>query len=162
MSDNGADNGRDPSGRFGKGNPGGPGGARKRSFVLREAAESAITPEHVAALMRKALRMGLEGNLTAMRLVLDRSCGRPADVATSAEPLDLALPPMGTAKECSAALEQVTAALCEGRMNLDAARTLVELIAARIKGIEVLEVEQRLLAIEESLKTVDLGPRRRI
>ena len=160
MSDNGADNGRDPSGRFGKGNPGGPGGARKRSFVLREAAESAITPEHVQALMRKALRMGLEGNLTAMRLVLDRSCGRPADVATSAEPLDLALPPMGTAKECSAALEHVAAALCEGRMNLDAARTLVELIAARIKGIEVLEVEQRLLATERSFDAVELDQRR--
>ena len=161
MSDNGADNGRDPSGRFGKGNPGGPGGARKRSFVLREAAESAITPEHVAALMRKALRMGLEGNLTAMRLVLDRSCGRPADVATSAEPLDLALPPMGTAKECSAALEQVTAALCEGRMSLDAARTLVELIAARIKGIETLEIEQRLQAIERSLDADEPGSGRR-
>ena len=111
MNGEGTDGERQANGRFAKGNPGGPGGARKRSFVLREAAESAITPEHVAALMRKALRMGLEGNLTAMRLVLDRSCGRPADVATSAEPLDLALPPMGTAKECSAALEQVANAL---------------------------------------------------
>ncbi len=161
MIDHGEDNGRDPSGRFGKGNPGGPGGARKRSFVMREAAETAITPEHVQALMRRALRLGLEGDLGAMRLVLDRVCGRPADVSTAAEPLDFALPSMKTAKECNAALEQVAAGLCDGRMNLDAARILVELITARIKGIETLEVEQRLLAIEQSLKTVDLGPRRR-
>jgi hypothetical protein len=157
----GTDGERQANGRFAKGNPGGPGGARKRSFVLREAAENAITPEHVAALMRKALRMGLEGNLTAMRLVLDRSCGRPADVATSAEPLDLALPPMGTAKECSAALEQVASALCEGRVSLDAAHTLVDLIAARIKGIETLEIEQRLLALERSFDAVELDQRRR-
>ena len=161
MIDHSADNERDFSGRFAKGNPGGPGGARKRSFVMREAAEEAITPEHVAALMRKALRLGLEGDLSAIRLVLERVCGRPADVSTAAEPLDLALPSMKTAKECNAALEQVATALCEGRMNLDAARTLVELIAARIKGIEPLEIEQRLLAIEESLKTVEPGPRRR-
>ena len=161
MSGDGADNGRDPSGRFGKGNSGGPGGARKRSFVMREAAEGAISIEHVQALMRRALRSGLEGDLGAMRLVLDRVCGRPADVSTAAEPLDLALPPMGTAKECNAALEQVATALCEGRMNLDAARTLVELIAARIKGIETLEIEQRLLEIERSLDSVDPGPRRR-
>lgn len=161
MNGEGTDGERQANGRFAKGNPGGPGGARKRSFVLREAAENAITPEHVAALMRKALRMGLEGNLTAMRLVLDRSCGRPADVATSAEPLDLALPAMGTAKECSAALEQVANALCEGRVSLDAAHTLVDLIAARIKGIETLEIEQRLLALERSFDAVELDQRRR-
>ncbi len=155
MSDHGADNGRDPSGRFGKGNPGGPGGARKRSFVMREAAETAITPEHVAALMRRALRMGLEGDLAAIRTVLDRVCGRPADVSTSAEPLDFKLPPLGTAKECSTALEQVAAALCEGRMNIDDARTLIELITARLKAIETVEMEQRIAELERAMNTVE-------
>ena len=93
--------------------------------------------------------------------VLDPSCGRPPDVATSAEPLDLALPAMGTAKECSAALEQVASALCEGRVSLDAAHTLVDLVAARIKGIETLEIEQRLLALERSFDAVELDQRRR-
>ena len=46
---------------------------------LRGAAEDAITPDHVAAMARKATRMGLEGDLSAMRLVFERTCGRVAD-----------------------------------------------------------------------------------
>jgi len=51
VSDRTNENGRDHGGRFAKGNPGGPGGPRKRSFELRRAAEEAVTPEHVQALV---------------------------------------------------------------------------------------------------------------
>src|SRR5690606_37661206 len=90
--DNNTSNGRDERGRFTFGNPGGRGGPRRRSSELRRAAEDAITPEHVAAMVRKATRMGLEGNLTAMRLVFERTCGRAADAPIEAEPLGISLP----------------------------------------------------------------------
>lgn len=161
MSESAAPNGRSPSGQFAKGNPGGPGGARSRSFVLRQAAEHAITPEHIEALMRKALRMGLEGNLTALRFVIERACGRPADVAISAEPLDFSVPSLLTAAECNVALELVASALCEGRLNRDAAQVLIELIHARIKAIEVADLERRLLELEARFETVEPFGRRR-
>ncbi len=74
MTDSGENNERDERGRFAVGNPGGPGGPRRRTSELRRAAEEAITPEYVAAMVRKATRMGLEGNLAAMRLVFERTC----------------------------------------------------------------------------------------
>ncbi|MBI5853035.1 MAG: hypothetical protein HZB39_18650 [Planctomycetes bacterium] len=161
MTKGAAPNGRSPSGQFAKGNAGGPGGTRQRSFVLRQAAEHAITPEHIEALMRKALRMGLEGDVRAIRLVLEWTCGRPAEVATNAEPLDFAMPPLQTAAQCNAALEFVAAALCEGRLNRDAAQVLIELIHARIKAIEVADLERRLLELEARFETVEPFGRRR-
>ena len=86
MTDGGENTGRDNRGRFMVGNAGGPGVPRRRTFELRRAAEEAITPEHVAATVRKATRMGLEGDLAAMRLVFDRTCGRATEASVDAEP----------------------------------------------------------------------------
>ena len=42
MTDTNEDNGRDERGRFTLGNPGGPGGPRRRASELRRAAEEAV------------------------------------------------------------------------------------------------------------------------
>ncbi len=47
---------RDHRGRFAAGNQGGPGRRRGHANALRRAAEEAISPEHVAAIMRRATR----------------------------------------------------------------------------------------------------------
>ena len=48
------ESGRDRTGRFAKGNQGGPGRPRGSGNALRRAAEEAVTPEHVAAIIRRA------------------------------------------------------------------------------------------------------------
>ncbi len=152
----GADNaGRDTNGRFAAGNPGGPGGPRRRSSELRRAAEEAITPEHVAAMIRKATRMGLEGNLTAMRLVLERTSGRAAEAPVDIEPLGISLPRLRTAADCNTAIEQLVDAICQGRVDRDAAKLLIDAIQARLKAIEVNELETRLADLESAAKVVD-------
>src|SRR5262245_37095435 len=107
MTDGGDTSGRDDKGRFTNGNPGGRGGPRRRPSELRRAVEDAITPEHMFALIRKALRMGLEGNLAAMRLVFERTCGRAAEASNDGEPLEFGLPRMRSAADCSLALERI-------------------------------------------------------
>jgi hypothetical protein len=52
---------------------------RTAAVKSSSAAQEAITPEHVAALMRVAPRHGLQGNLAAIRLLLDRARGRVPD-----------------------------------------------------------------------------------
>ena len=99
MTEGSETNDRDERGRFAAGNPGGPGGSRRRPSELRRAAEEAITPEHVAAMVRKATKMGLEGNLGAMRLVFERTCGRSAQAPVEAEPIDLSIPQARAGKE---------------------------------------------------------------
>lgn len=132
------------------GNPGGRGGSRRRAFELRRAAEEAVTAEHVAALVRKATRMGLEGNLMAMRLVLERVCGRAAEAPMEAEPLDISLPRLKTAADCSLALEKLVDGVCDGTIDRGAAQTLVAVVQARLRALETTEFEKRLAQLERS------------
>jgi hypothetical protein len=154
VTDGASSNGRDQRGRFATGNAGGPGGSRKRAFVLRRAAEEAITEEHIQVMMRKALRMALEGNLSAMRFVMERVVGRAAEAPAEAEAVDLTLS-LRTAADCSAAIEKLAQGICQGSLDCDVARVLIDAIQTRLKAIEVNELEERLANLEKSLGTVD-------
>jgi hypothetical protein len=111
--------------------------------------------------MRRALRMALEGNLSAMRFVMERVCGRAAEAPVEAEPPGIALPPLRTAADCNLALQRVADAICKGAMDLQVAKTLTDVIHARLKAIEVTEIEQRLTELEKATDMVDGPPRPR-
>lgn len=162
MSDRSTDNGRGDGGRFLKGNPGGPGGPRKRSFELRRAAEDAVTPEHVQALMRRAVRLGLEGNVLAIRFVLDRVAGRPAEAPADVVPSGITVPPLRTVDDCNRALDQLTDGLCQGTIDRDTAAVLIEVVQTKIKAIEAGELETRINDLEDAAAAtgVRLRPRR--
>jgi len=146
---------RDDRGRFAAGNPGGPKGPRRRASDLRRAAEEAISPDHVQALMRKATRMGLEGNLSAARLVLDRACGRAAEAAPEPEPLPFTLPRLRTAEDCGKALERLVQGICHGTIEREVAQTLISAVQARLKSIETVEFEKRIEGLELAAKQAE-------
>ena len=151
MTENTGDNtGRDANGRFTQGNPGGPGGARRRPSALQRAAEEAITPEHVQAMLRKATRMALEGNLTAMRLVLERTTGRAPESPVDVEPLGIALPKLQTAADCNVALERLIAGIVDGKVDRETAKLLIDAVHTRLRVLEVTEMETRLAELERS------------
>jgi hypothetical protein len=152
---------RDPQGRFTQGNPGGPGRPPGRGTVLRRAAEEAITPEHVAAIIRKATRMALEGNPAAMRLVLERVCGRAPDAPADGTPIYLPLPQLRTAANCALAIDRLAEAICDGRVDRDGAKVMLDVIQARLKAIEVNDLEERLAELEKQAANVDFGTGRR-
>ena len=145
MTDN---TGRDANGRFTQRNPGGPGGARRRPSDLRRAAEEAITPEHVQAMMRKAARMALEGNLTAMRLVLERTTGRAPETPMDVEPIRIQLPRLQTAAHCNTAIERLFDGIVKGEVDRESAKLLIDTIQARLKVLEVTSLEERLAELE--------------
>lgn len=157
MEDGSKSRGRDERGRFTVGNPGGPGGSRRRAFALRRAVEEAISADHVGAMIRKATRMGLEGNLSAMRFVLDRVCGRPAEAAKEPEAVAVAIPQLRTAADCHLAVERLINAIVQGAVDRDVAKLLIEAIQARLKAIEVQEFEERLAALERASEDVGQG-----
>jgi len=95
--------------------------------------------------------MALEGNLPAARLVYERTCGRTAEAPAEAEPVDLVMPRMRTAVDCSLALERIVDAICKGTIDRDTATTL-------IAAIEVSELEQRLGELEQTAATSELRP----
>src|SRR5262245_36307109 len=159
MADGAGSNGHDAQGRFTAGNPGGPGGSRRRASELRRAAEDAITPEHIQAMIRKATRLGLEGNLAAMRLVFERTSGRAAEAPLEAEPLGISLPRLRTAADCSAAIERLVEGICKATVDRDTAKVLIDALQTRLKAIEVTELEERLAELERRAGTVEGGPR---
>lgn len=148
--------GRDRNGRFTAGNAGGPGGPRRRAFTLQETAAEAITEEHLQAMLRKAAAMGLQGNLSAMRFVFDRVCGKPPEVRPDAEPLGITLPPMRTAAECNLAVEALVGGICEGKVEREMAKLLIDAVQARLRSLEVHELEERLADLEESAAKVEM------
>jgi hypothetical protein len=150
---------RDDNGRFAAGNAGGPGRPKGRGQELQRAAQEAITPEHVAALMGVALRHGLQGNLGAIRLVLERACGRVPDAVAEAAALDVALPNLRTASACALAIDKITAAITAGTIELPTAKALTDIVLARMKAIELNDLEQRLVELEKQASTVDFGRR---
>lgn len=160
MADGGNNHGRDERGRFTVGNPGGPGGSRRRAFMLRRAAEEAVTPEHIEAMIRKATRMGLEGNLSAMRFVLDRVCGRAAEAPKEPEAVPVAMPRLGTAADCNLAIGRLIDGIVQGTVDREAAKLLIDAIQTRLKAIEVTELDERLASLEQAADAVGPGPRR--
>lgn len=153
--------GRDERGRFKPGNQGGPGGPHRHAAELRRAAQEAITPTHVDALMRKALRQGLEGNLSASRFVMEQAAGRPPDAPTAVDPIPLTLPPLETAADCNLAMGRLIEGVVDRSIAGDDAWLLLDAIKTRLKAIEVTEVEQRLAALETITDAVEHSRGRR-
>jgi hypothetical protein len=158
VAEGASNEGRDAHGRFAAGNPGGPGGPRRRAHELRRASEEAVTPDHLRALIRKALLLGLAGDLAAIRFVVERTCGRPAEAPIEATPLGFTLPKLQSAADCNAAVEQLMAAFCSGAVDRETAKVLNDTIQTRLKAIELTDVERRLAELEKTA-TIVKGPR---
>jgi hypothetical protein len=110
--------------------------------------------------MRKALRMGLEGNLSAMRFVVERTCGKAPDAPPIGIPLDIQPPKLRTAGDCTLAIQKVTDAICAGTLDLLHGKVLLDAIATQAKLIEVGELEARLTELEKQASVVDFRAHR--
>lgn len=90
-SPNGSVGQRDASGRFARGNAGGPGNPyAKQVGALRSAMIGAVTPDDLAAVMAKLVTLAKAGSVPAIREVLDRTLGKPvqADLIERIEELE--------------------------------------------------------------------------
>jgi hypothetical protein len=86
-----ANNGRARSGRFAKGNPGGPGRPRGLDFRSVVAAHAELTGSSIEAAIIEVfdalLRQASEGDVAAAKLLIDRLCGKDDSLATTEPPL---------------------------------------------------------------------------
>ena len=131
--------GRSPDGRFTTGNRGRPAGARNRATL---AAEELLDGEG-EKLIRKAVALALKGNVTCLRLCLDRLLPPRRD-----RPVHFAIPNLNSAADASAAMAAITTAVAEGDLTPAEAAELSRVIEAYVKAIEATEIERRLKALE--------------
>ena len=87
-------NGRDESGRFLPGNPGGPGNPHAAQVGrLRSALLGAVTPEDMRAVSLALVEKARDGDIASARVLFDRVLGKPieADLIARLEAIEEAV-----------------------------------------------------------------------
>ena len=122
------------------GNPAGkaPGTRHK----VTQAVEALLEGQH-EALTRKAVEKALEGDMTAMRLCLDRIAPPRKDA-----PVAFALPPIRTAADTVAASSALLDAVAAGDVTPDEAGRVMALLSAHKALVETGDLESRIEALE--------------
>lgn len=134
--------GRDERGRFGPGNQGRPRGARHRATVAAEA----LLDGQAEALTRKCVEIALAGDMTAMRLCLERILP-----ARKGRLVQVDLPLVQTPSDALRASSAIVDAVASGRLTPDEGGALAGLVEAQRRAIETVELEKRLHVVEQRL-----------
>jgi hypothetical protein len=133
------------------GNPAGrpPGARNKRSLV-----SDAMFEGEADALVRRAVDQGLNGDLRAIRLILDR-----LEPARKDRYIDMPLPPITCAKDSVVAFETIATAVTQGELTPLEANAVSGFLDRHIRAIEAATFEDRLTKLEQEAKPVaDAGP----
>lgn len=142
MTDKPRNNGRTTDGRFTKGNPGRPLGARHKATLAAEA----ILDGEAEALTRKAVEKALEGDASALRLCLERIVPVRKD-----RPIAFGLPKIESAAESAKLLSALLGAVAAGEVTPAEAGEISKLIEGYVKTLETSDLEVRLKALEERI-----------
>jgi hypothetical protein len=127
---------------FEPGNPGKPKGARNKTTLAVEA----LLDGEADKLARKAIDMALAGDVTALRLCLERVAPARKD-----RPIMVDLPPLDTTHDVSAASAALINSVAEGQLTPFEAAQIAKLFEAHVHAIELTEVCRRLTNLEETL-----------
>ncbi len=137
----GPNTGRSADGTFAPGNPGKPKGARHRSTL----AAQALLDGESEALTRKAVSMALEGDVTALRLCLERITPPRRDT-----PVTFDLPVMRSLRDAASAAAAIIAAVAAGDLTPTEGTHVMALIDSFRRTLEVTEIEERIANLERA------------
>jgi len=141
MADNGA---RKQRGRpWPKGVSGNPAGKPKGTRHKATMAAQALLDGEAEALTRRAIEMALDGDIAALRLVLERLVPPRRDA-----PLAIDLPPVVTAADAATAMSQLVAAVSAGTITPAEAQAVAGLIEQHRRTLETTELERRIAELE--------------
>jgi hypothetical protein len=123
------------------GNPAGrPPGARNRRTIV----SAAMLEGEADALVRRAIDQGLDGDLRAIRLILDRLEPAPKD-----RPIDFEMPPVAKAQDSIAAFGAISSAVAKGELTPLEAKALSTHLDCQVRAIERATFEERLEKLEK-------------
>jgi hypothetical protein len=133
-----------PRGRFKpghSGNPAGrPAGSRNRVTALALRMMDAEAEPIIAA----AIKAAKGGDVTAIKLVLDRVAPMSRNRTVS-----FRMPRIDTAADLGEAMGAILQAAADGELSPDEATSIASLIETRRRAIETVELERRIIALEE-------------
>jgi hypothetical protein len=125
---------------FEPGNRGKPKGTRHKVTMAVEA----LLEGEAERLTRKAIEKALEGDLTALRLCLDRICPVRRD-----RPVAFELPTLRSTSDAVLAMSAVTAGIAEGEITPSEAGELSKLVDVYTRTLLATELEARVANLEK-------------
>ena len=134
-----------PGNTFGKGRPQ---GSKSKAQIALEA----VGFEYAESVFMKTLQLALQGDLGAIKLILDRVY--PVRKGTR---LKLDLPPMTDIFSLNAAYTQVTDLLSKGDISAEEALGIAHVLELRRKTFETLDLKQQLDEVKEQLLALKKG-----
>ena len=103
------------------------------------------------ALTRKAIELAQDGDLTALKLCLERICP-----PRKSRPINIDLPDVKTSEGVSLAQTSVVQAVGEGEITPEEGQVLSNILESRRKSIESEDHERRLYELESRMGKVKL------
>lgn len=134
-------NGQRTDGRFEPGNPGRPRGARNKATVAAEA----LLDGEAEALTRKAIELAKGGDMTALRLCLERILPARKD-----RPVSIQMPRIETVADSVMASAAIAAAVSDGELTPMEAADLSKVIEGYIRTVELRDITKRLERLEQA------------
>jgi hypothetical protein len=107
-------------------------------------AAQALLDGESEALTRKAVELALKGDLTALRLCLERIVPPRKD-----SPVKVTLPPMESSADLPSVTAAVLAAVAAGQLTPSEAAALAGLVETHRRAIETAELSERISKLEE-------------
>ena len=122
------------------GNPKGkPRGAKNHATKLAEK----LIDNQCEALVQKAVEMALNGDMQALKLLIERLIPARKD-----RPVKLDLPKIKSAQDIINVMGLIVENVGKGELEPEQAKTLATILEINRKSIETAEIEERLLALE--------------
>jgi hypothetical protein len=97
-------------------------------------------------LVRKAIELAKQGDVTALRLRIERLIPRRLE-----RPIEFEMPLISEAKDAVIALSRITEGVARGELNAGEAGSLVSLVEASVKAIEVCTLDHRIAKLEDRM-----------
>lgn len=126
--------------RFQPGNPGKPKGARHKTTLAMEA----LLEGEAEALTRKCVDKAMEGDMTAMRLCLDRLAPARRD-----RPVPFSLPPVETVQDAKGVLALLLGSVAAGELTPAEANDVARLVDSYVEAVKVTDLAERMDKLEE-------------
>jgi len=131
---------------FQPGNPGKPKGARhKTTLIAEKLAIEKLMEDDAEGVTRRVIEAAKDGDMTAARLVLERIYP-----VRKGRPVHLDLPEIETVADLPVALSALLSAMGHGEITPEEAAVVANVIEAKRRTLETVELEQRIVVLEEA------------
>jgi hypothetical protein len=134
-------------GRFRPGVSGNPQGRRAGARNRVSALAQRLMDDDAEAVILALIEAAKGGDVSAIKLILERVAPLPRS-----RPVHFDVPAIATTADLGAAMSAVLQAVAGGELAPDEAASIASLIETRRRTIESVELEQRLVALEQAAR----------